>query len=161
MKTCDSCGADVSSGLQFCPNCGRRLPGDVVTSAQMTGILNRPASPETAYLEFLGGPEDGRIVRLGGERVTVGRREDNDVPIFSDTALSRRHAFIYRKDNQFWIEDRKSSFGTWVDGERVPVETAAPMRDGSLIRLARTTMLFHLGEPEEVELREMVGQVEL
>ena len=98
---------------------------------------------------------------MSGERVTVGRREDNDVHVFSDTALSRRHAFIYRKDNQFWIEDRKSSFGTWVDGERVPVETAAPMRDGGMIRLARTTMLFHLGEPEVVELREMVGQVEL
>jgi pSer/pThr/pTyr-binding forkhead associated (FHA) protein len=161
MKTCESCGADVSSGLLFCPNCGRRLPGDVVLSAQMTGIQNRPTSSETAYLEFLGGPEDGRIVRLSGERVTVGRREDNDVQIFSDTALSRRHAFLYYKDSQFWIEDRRSSFGTWVDGERVPVETAAPMRDGCLVRLAHTMMLFHLGEPEEVELRETVSQVEL
>ena len=161
MRKCESCGADVSPELQFCPNCSRRLPGDVATANQATGIFNRPASPQTAYLEFLGGPEDGRIVHLSGERVTVGRREDNDVHVFSDTALSRRHAFIYRKDNQFWIEDRKSSFGTWVDGERVPVETAAPMRDGGLIRLARTTMLFHLGEPEEVELREMAGQVEL
>jgi putative peptide zinc metalloprotease protein len=161
MRTCDACGANVSPELRFCPNCGRRIPGDVATLKQMTNVLNLPAAPQTAYLEFLGGPEDGRIVHLSGDRVTVGRREDNDVHILSDTALSRRHAFIYRKDNQFWIEDRKSSFGTWVDGERVPVETAAPMRDGSLIRLARTTMLFHLGEPEEIELRKMVGQVEL
>ena len=161
MKTCESCGADVSSGLLFCPNCGRRLPGDMATPAQMTGIPPRPMLLETGYLEFLGGPEDGRIVRLSGERVTVGRREDSDVQIFSDSALSRRHAFVYRKDGQFWIEDRKSSFGTWVDGERVPVETAAPMRDGSLIRLARTTILFHLGDPEEGELREMVERSRL
>jgi len=126
----------------------------------MTGMLAPCVSPETAYLEFLGGPEDGRVVRLSGERVTVGRREDNDITIFSDTALSRRHAFIYRKDNQFWIEDRKSSFGTWVNGERVPVETAAPMYNGSRIRLASTTLLFHLGEPEERYLQEIIGQVE-
>lgn len=161
MKTCEACGTNVASESLFCPNCGRRVAGDVVIPAQATGVWSQPVIPETAHLEFLGGPEDGRIVHLSGERVTVGRREDNDVYIFSDTALSRRHAFIYRKDNQFWIEDRKSSFGTWVNGERVPVETAAPLRDGSLLRLARTTLLFHLGEPEEIELREMAEQVEL
>lgn len=161
MRTCETCGATVSDGSVFCPRCGRRVGGSAVAPDLATGVWSQSATPETAHLEFLGGPEDGRIVHLGGERVTVGRREDNDVHIFSDTALSRRHAFIYKKDNQFWIEDRKSSFGTWVDKERVPVDTAAPMRDGSLIRLARTTLLFRLGEPEDVELRELVGQVQL
>ena len=127
------------------------------TLDSMADLSPRSASQATGYLEFLGGPEDGRIVRLTGERVTVGRRDDNDVHIFSDTALSRQHAYIYRKGDQFWIEDRKSSFGTWVDENRVPVETAAPMHDGSLIRMARTMMLFHLGEPEEVALRKMEG----
>lgn len=161
MKTCESCGTTTPSESIFCPSCGQRLGGGEADLTHMSGVLERPVVLETAYLEFLGGPEDGRIVRLSGERVTVGRREDNDVHIYSDSALSRRHAFVYRKDGQFWIEDRKSSFGTWVDDERVPVETAATMRDGSLIRLARTTLLFHLGEPADVELQEMVAQLEL
>ncbi len=159
MSICTSCKVEVSSGLQFCPNCGRRLPGDGQTSVEKTGVLPCPTTPETAYLEILGGPEDGRIIRLSGERVTVGRREDNDIAIQSDTALSRRHAFIYRQDKQFWIEDRKSSFGTWVDGERVPVETAAPLPNGCLIRLAFTMLLFYLGEPQEVDLQAMMGQM--
>jgi len=108
-----------------------------------TGYAGVSAPFQTAHLEFLGGPEDGRTVRLSGQRTTVGRREDNDVQIFSDSALSRQHAYVYQKEGRFWIEDRKSSFGTWVDGERVAVETAAPMRDGSLIRLARTLLVFH------------------
>ncbi len=159
MNLCTSCQAEVSSGLQFCPNCGRRLSSDGQTSTEKTGVSSHPTTPETAYLEILGGPEDGRIIHLSGERVTVGRREDNDIAIQSDTALSRRHAFIYRQDNQFQIEDRKSSFGTWVDGERVPIETAAPLSNGCLIRLAFTMLLFYLGEPEEVDLQAMVGQM--
>jgi len=159
MKVCAFCGASASPGLQFCPSCGRRLAGDAVSPSQMTDVPNRPATQETGYFEFLGGPEDGRIARVSSERVTVGRQEDNDIHIYTDTALSRRHAFVYRKDNQFWIEDRKSSFGTWVNGERVPVETAAPMRDGSLIRLARTLLLFHLGEPENVKSQIMAEQM--
>lgn len=161
MRVCESCQASVSADLQFCPSCGRRLSTSVKERlVEMTGHLNQPLPPESGYLEFLGGPEDGRVIRLNGERVTVGRREENDIVIQSDTALSRRHAFIYRQDNQFWIEDRKSSFGTWVEGERVPVETAAPLNNGHLIRLAYTTMLFHLGELEEIELQTMARQVE-
>lgn len=161
MKTCKACGAEARPGLQFCPNCGGRLSGDLVLSKHKTTMLDQPELVGSGYLEFLGGPEDGRIIPLSGERVTVGRREDNDVHIYSDTALSRRHAFIYRREGQFWIEDRKSSFGTWVNGERVPVETAAPMPDGALIRLARTTLVFHLGEAQEVELREIAAQASM
>ncbi len=151
MTKCNSCGKEVTSTLQFCPNCGRRVDTKSKSSAhvsKMTGNLSTLV-PESAYLEFLGGPEDGRIVYLSGERVTVGRKEDNDVVIESDTALSRRHAFIYWQDGHFRIEDRKSSFGTWVAGERIPVETFAPIHDGNLIRLAFTNMLFHLERPDE------------
>ena len=123
MKICESCGEELGpDSMAFCTSCGYRVAG---ADLAVTGIL---VVPDSAYLEFLGGPEDGRVIQLGPERVTVGRRDDNDVHIYSDTALSRRHAFIEKKEGQFWIEDRGSSFGTWVAGKRVPVETAATAR---------------------------------
>lgn len=158
MSSCKSCKAEVSSGLLFCPNCGQRLLGDIKTPMDETGKLSRPIAQAIAYLEILGGPEDGRIIRLNGEKVSVGRREDNDIAIQSDSALSRRHAFIYWQDNRFWLEDRKSSFGTWVNGERVPVETAVLLSNGCLIRLAFTLLLFFLGEAQEVDLQTMAAE---
>lgn len=168
MKRCPQCNTENQGHYLFCQNCGRRLDEASsqaprsTASLQATGMINMPGdAPATAcsaYLEFLGGPEDGRVTLLSGERLTVGRRQDNDVHIYSDAALSRQHAFIYRKNGRFWIEDRKSSFGTWVDGERVPVNTSAPLRDGSLIRLARTQMLFYRGEPKTVVLQQMTEQ---
>lgn len=165
LEVCPDCGAKIVLGQSFCAQCGRRVTDEGTKLLRKSGQIGKYQAEDAptqrgAYLEFLGGPEDGRIVLLSGERVTVGRREDNDVPIYRDSALSRRHAFIYSQEGQFWIEDRKSSFGTWVDNERVPVETAAPLRDGSVIRLARTTLLFSLRQPQEAKLRELVAQSE-
>jgi pSer/pThr/pTyr-binding forkhead associated (FHA) protein len=146
MRKCSACGAAAPAKAQFCPNCGRRIVD--VAPTQMLDARVSLVAARSGYLEFLGGPEDGRIDRLPGEEVTIGRREDNDIQIYSDSALSRRHARVFRRDEQFWIQDRKSSFGTWVDGERVPSEESAPLADGSLVRLARTLFVFYLGEPE-------------
>ncbi len=120
--------------------------------------FNQAKSTDHGYLEFLGGPEDGRMARLGGSKASIGRRDGHDIHIFSDSALSRHHADIYYRDGQFWIKDRKSSFGTWVDGERVPIETEAAIRDGSLIQLARTRLVFHLGDPADVVLEAMAKE---
>jgi pSer/pThr/pTyr-binding forkhead associated (FHA) protein len=160
MMACPVCGAALEASHNFCPQCGHRAASNPHEPDGQAAHAGPASSPQIAHLEFLGGPEDGRIVRLSGDRVTVGRREDNDVQIFSDGALSRQHAYIFRKEGRFWIEDRKSSFGTWVEGERVPVQTAAPMNDGSLIRLARTLLTFHWGEPEEVPLKELAAKIE-
>ena len=160
MKTCEFCGASLTAESDFCSKCGQRVRTKLVDGPQLTGQLPPTPTSDQGSLEFLGGPEDGRLIRLSGEKISVGRLEDNTMQIASDGALSRRHAFIYRRENQFWIEDRKSSFGTWVDGERVPVETATPMREGSLVRLANTLLVFHAGEWQETELQRMTAQAD-
>ena len=52
------------------------------------------------------------------ERITLGRLADNDV-VLSDRLVSRHHATIVRVGSQFQLEDRGSTNGTYVNGERI------------------------------------------
>ena len=52
---------------------------------------------------------------------TVGRSQDNDVPI-NDPNVSRRHARLTRSDNGFIVEDLGSTNGTLLDGAPIDRE---------------------------------------
>jgi putative peptide zinc metalloprotease protein len=69
--------------------------------------------------------------------VTLGRAPDSTV-VLRDPAVSRRHARIRPTGNGVVLEDTGSSYGTFVDGERVT--HAAALRDGSTIVLGDTEL---------------------
>ncbi|MHC4880635.1 MAG: FHA domain-containing protein [Planctomycetota bacterium] len=48
--------------------------------------------------------------------VTIGRGEEADVRVF-DTWASRIHCVLVERDGRLWIEDRRSSNGTRLNGE--------------------------------------------
>lgn len=88
-------------------------------------------------------------------RNIIGRGEDSLVAI-ADRLASRSHLAIrYEPGDPGWIlEDLGSRNGTWLDG--LPV-TSASLREGSLIRVGTTELVFRLtrataaaGEPEVV-----------
>ena len=63
----------------------------------------------------------GQRFALGGEPITFGRSDENDVVIPGDSA-SRVHAELRLEDGAFVLEDRGSRNGTWVNGQRVTVQ---------------------------------------
>jgi pSer/pThr/pTyr-binding forkhead associated (FHA) protein len=61
------------------------------------------------------------------DQVTIGRSIDNNIQL-SDRFISRRHAVIYKKDDDYLIRDgdlfgSRSKFGVWVNQVRVCIET--------------------------------------
>lgn len=54
---------------------------------------------------------------LESQSTTIGRSHDNDL-ILAGEAVSRQHAVIFRRQEEFWLEDH-SSQGTFVNGVRV------------------------------------------
>lgn len=64
--------------------------------------------------------------------ITVGRTPNNDV-VLTFSSVSKLHAYFQVENGKWAIRDSMSSFGTFVNGEKVPPERAVPVQDGTLI----------------------------
>jgi pSer/pThr/pTyr-binding forkhead associated (FHA) protein len=62
--------------------------------------------------------------------------------------LSRRHAYIYQKGGQAYIEDLASGNGTFVDGLRLQ-EHAVPLHDGVLVAFGGDHFVYRVGITRE------------
>ncbi len=78
-------------------------------------------------------------IPVAGKIVSIGRDPTNDL-VLSDAMVSRRHAILERRGEQFVIRDNRSSNGTLVNGDRVVSEQ--PLRDGDLIAIGSARLLF-------------------
>ena len=90
-----------------------------------------------AKLYFLESDSGDRIP-LTAETV-IGRGEQADV-MLTETGISRQHARISMSDDDCWIEDLKSSNGTFLN--RVRVKTAATLTHGDQIVLGSARFRF-------------------
>lgn len=78
-------------------------------------------------------------IRLGDGATSVGRASDNAVSFADDTNISRYHAEIEKRGDEFWLIDLKSSNGTAVNGEAVEGDTV--LNDGDSITFGGTSVV--------------------
>lgn len=93
-----------------------------------------------------------RIIELteATERVSIGRSTACDVALSWDGEVSRLHAELERAGGQWLlVDDGLSSNGTFVAGQRVVGRRR--LRDGDVVRLGETTILFRDPAGGEVE----------
>ena len=86
---------------------------------------------------------DQILVDLGAatDRVTIGRRATNDVPLEWDSQVSRVHAALERVGDEWAVmDDGLSHNGTWINGERVTGRQR--LRDGDTIAVGGTLVVF-------------------
>jgi putative peptide zinc metalloprotease protein len=113
---CPRCHRQIAGGSAFCPNCGASLNGSKAVFDLVLG--------------------DGTHVPLLSA-VTIGRGSGNTLQL-SDPSVSRNHAVIRPGAEEPVVEDAQSSYGTWVDGERVV--DPLPLHDGSHVRVGETDL---------------------
>lgn len=77
--------------------------------------------PRRAVLLYLEGSAEELIYPFPptGDVLTIGRGRENDIQIKNDSKVSRYHCRLFRRGNNFYIEDVKSSNGTLVNGEHI------------------------------------------
>jgi pSer/pThr/pTyr-binding forkhead associated (FHA) protein len=97
---------------------------------------------DAPFLVWRDGDGAQRIRSLdGAERVTIGRREENDVALAWDTEVSRLHAVVERVGGEWTVvDDGLSQNGTFVAGERLAGRRR--LADGDLVRTGRSVIAF-------------------
>ena len=81
------------------------------------------------------------IYPFTGDVMSLGRGRNNDVQIKNDGKISRYHCRIFRRGDEFIVEDNKSSNGTLVDGKLV---TRQRLDGGELVQLGETRVRFYI-----------------
>ncbi len=118
--------------------------------ARLTGTLVVPASGfGQAALQITAGEQEGAEIPLLTPLVKIGRATQKatwDISL-QDRAVSRPHCEIRREPDDSWVLiDLGSANGTLLNNIPIQPNDAQPLRDGYVITLGETTILFRVGD---------------
>lgn len=85
----------------------------------------------------------GRSFDLKGDKITVGRLEDNAFQI-PEPSVSSHHCEIVKKGSDFVVRDLNSTNGTFINGEQV---SESALKPGQILRLGQIEMRLETGAP--------------
>lgn len=86
--------------------------------------------------------ESGSLLyELKNESCVIGKNEDADL-LLDDVGISRMHARIYLKDNEYYLEDLNSTNGTYKNGLKLKPYEQKKLSKGDEIRLASRKLVF-------------------
>jgi hypothetical protein len=153
---CISCKQPTPATDRFCEVCGADQRAQVVTVAPVQPTASAPAGPADStrvevaapaptMLETLigniyvkDGTGKGKFYPIGGKPVTFGRDPASTVAVTGDN-VSRLHAEIRVDGSNVWLEDKDSTNGTYVNGQRV---TRHSLENGDEIRIGSSVLVF-------------------
>jgi hypothetical protein len=110
--------------------------------AAAAGLLGKARGRELGQLVVLASPalDEGDVVTLDTQPLTIGRGVTNDVPLAGDEYASTRHARIEPRRDGVWVEDIGSTNGTFVNGIRLTRERR--LVPGDVVRVGETDLRF-------------------
>ncbi|HEX9124323.1 MAG TPA: FHA domain-containing protein [Actinomycetota bacterium] len=149
---CTRCGHPNKDGARYCANCGAPLQEDSTlgitpVEVEEEGTEEFPFPGEhleagQALLMVKRGPNAGSTFLVEKDLTTAGRNPDSDV-FLDDVTVSRRHAEIRRRGNEFFIHDSGSLNGTYVNRERVDMSKLA---SGDELQIGKFRLTFFQAE---------------
>jgi len=124
---------------------GRRVAPRPTGRQQVAAPARQPKPAKAAkgkrgmpsVLVVTAGALSGTSVRLGEAAVTLGRSQDSTI-VLDDDYVSSRHARVFPRDGQWYVEDMGSTNGTYLD--RTKVMAATPVKIGMPIRIGKTVV---------------------
>jgi adenylate cyclase len=82
--------------------------------------------------------DETQVVKLDKDRMTIGRRDDNDI-IIDDVFVSRLHIEVIKKGTRYTVKDSKSRYGTYINGDRIAEKQ---LTYGDEIQIGNTLITF-------------------
>jgi Inner membrane component of T3SS, cytoplasmic domain len=93
----------------------------------------------STHIEVISGARTQRV-ELTGERLGIGRADENEIAVADDAMASHLHAVLERFSAGWCVTDLGSSNGTWVNGERI--WASRRLRHGDEVRVGQTRLVF-------------------
>jgi pSer/pThr/pTyr-binding forkhead associated (FHA) protein len=148
---CQECGFTNADGANYCQRCGAFLaqseppPGTTTATYKIgeTGEIEEVqlqdvvAGGATLVIRS-GGGRAGETFPLHGDRLTVGRRPDSDI-FLDDITVSRDHAVIVRRGDDYHLDDCGSLNGTYVNRSRIESHR---LTDGDELQVGKYKLAF-------------------
>jgi hypothetical protein len=73
-----------------------------------------------------------------GDELTMGRAPGCAIALGADNFVSQLHARVFRRGEDYWVEDLGSTNGTLLNGRRL--SGPAPLRRGDRVQVGRTVL---------------------
>jgi hypothetical protein len=148
---CPECGFANAEGANYCRRCGAYLAEADSSSDPSTATFKVDETDETDAVELdelrtrgpalvirSGGGRAGESFPLEEDRLTVGRNPDSDI-FLDDVTVSRDHAIIVRRGEDYHLDDCGSLNGTYVNRQRVESQL---LRHGDELQIGKYKLAF-------------------
>lgn len=107
-------------------------------------------------LVFISGKySGGEFFIYEGQKLVIGRDISSDIAIV-DSKVSRNHASITYRDGQIFIEDHHSTNGTYLNGEKISPSEAAPVPNGSKIKIGDSVISVGDSEADSSQIENKI-----
>jgi phosphoserine phosphatase RsbU/P len=101
-----------------------------------------------ATLVLVNRPNADQHFPLTDAPLVIGRNPDCTV-VLSSPAVSREHARIFRKGDQYYVQDLRSQNKTFLNNQEVPSNKPVPLYHYDRIRICDCWFLFYDGTPPD------------
>jgi hypothetical protein len=159
---CTECGFVNGEGANYCQRCGSLLTreessgaagagggagGDSITatyrideSGELVPVeIEQVIAHGPALVIRAGGGRVGESFAVDGERMSIGRRPDSEV-FLDDITVSRDHALLIRRGEQWYLDDCGSLNGTYVNRSRIDSHR---LEEGDEVQVGKYKLTFH------------------
>jgi pSer/pThr/pTyr-binding forkhead associated (FHA) protein len=153
-RQCPECGFTNAEGANYCQRCGAFIGAPEPAAPESSTATYRidetgelvPVELEevvaqgggAALVVRAGGGRVGESFPLDHDRMTIGRRPDSDV-FLDDVTVSRDHALVVRRGDEFHLDDLGSLNGTYVNRRRIESHHLA---DGDELQVGKYKLTF-------------------
>lgn len=120
------------------PSISLPIPEPVPIPGQACFIITSP------YAE---GPQEVVFER---EEIAIGRAGSSDILLEHDTQTSRHHALLKRENDHYFIYDRRSISGVFVNEQKLADDAGHILVDGDRVRIGNYELVFRTGTPSPI-----------